>query len=109
MKIIRPERLLKHMRDHNWTSFTAMQIEQFVEDVDLNEYSDFAEGYCRALEVTVEKLSEELRKCKELRKICESCNWFAPDPEVCICNESEYNCKFVNPSNSCEKWKSKGN
>lgn len=102
MKIIRPERILKYMDDHNWHSLTAPQIKQFVEELDLTEYPDFAEGYCHGLEVIVEKISKELEKSKKLRKLCESCRWWSED--VCYCAKAKYNNTIRLPYEYCDKW-----
>ena len=108
MNIIRPERILKYMEDHNWTSLTSLQIQQFIEELDLKDYATYERGFhdaCVVMSVAARKAYEA---CMPNAGRCETCKWFADQAEVCVCESSKYSNKFVSPWGFCEEWKKDG-
>ena len=108
MKIIRPERILGYMQDHNWTSLTALQIEKFTEDLDLSEYATYERGFHDAMVTVSVAARKAYEKCVADAGRCENCKWFANDPEVCCCEESKHRNSFVSPWDFCEEWEKDG-
>jgi len=104
MKVIKSERILNYMKNHNWAMVGMETLEEFSEELDVSKMNEYSTGYVDAL-AEISRYSEELeRKIAIAMKICKSCKWYEEAVESCCNGKSEFCMKFMLPTDRCKNW-----